>query len=156
MASMGIAAGGLIEQTIIRDSHLPTRWERDCGTIFNVQILNSECFREVVGTAPPSTPITATTYAEHGLPYFKFWDEKTSGVQGDFKGVKSVNELDIEGKPSMAKAKAVADVIKSTHNPVVLLDVDGRKRGFRTVTELEDEVRARFAGMHIGAFGRAW
>lgn len=141
---MGVAAGGLINQTIKRDPFVPTLWESDCGTIFNVQIFNSECFREIVGTPPPSTPVTAAMYARYGRPYFKIWNEEASGVKGDFGGVKSVNELDLEGKPTMAKAMAVAEVIKSTHNPVVSLDVEGRQVGFRTVSELEKAVRGRF------------
>ncbi|KAK5129279.1 hypothetical protein LTR08_003635 [Meristemomyces frigidus] len=146
---MGIAAGGLIRQTINRDPFARESWESDCGTIFNVQILNSECFREIVGTAPPPTPITAATYAHYGYPYFKFWDEKASGITGDFGAVKSVNKLDLEGTPTVDKAKAAAEVSKSTYNPVVLLDVEGQKVGFRTVSELEEAVRARFSGMGI-------
>lgn len=145
---MGIAAGGLIKQSVKRDRYAATSWEPDCTAVFNIQILNSECFRNVVGEAPPNTPISAATYAQHGFPYYKLWDEQSSGVEGDFSYVKSVNELDLEGKPTEQKAKAVREVIRSTHNPVVTLDVEGRKVGFRTASELEKAVRARFSNMY--------
>jgi len=39
------------------------------------------------------------------------------------------------------------EVIRSTKNKVVLIDAEGRDVGFRTVSELERMVRARFANM---------
>ena len=146
---MGIAPDGLIKQTILRDTHDPTIWEPDCGTMINVQILNSARFREITGMDSPSTPVTAESYAEYGYPYFSIFDEKSSGVQDDFKGVKPVSEMDIECVLSMEKAKAVAKVIKSTNNLVVLLDEKEPRLGFRTVSAMEKEVRERFAEMHL-------
>ena len=146
---MGIAAGGLIKQAIDADEYAPNSWEPECSTIFNVQMLNSACFSKVVGTAPPATPITAALYAEYGFPYFSIWDEVASGVSGDFTGVKSVNDLDQEGKPTEEKTEAVQEVIKSTHNPVVLLNSEGQQMGFRTLSQLEEAVRARFPGLGI-------
>jgi hypothetical protein len=94
---MGIAAGGLIKQTIKKDRNDPTIWETDKGTIFNIQILNSAAFTAVTGEAPPKTPISAETYAAHGYPYYDIYDEKTSGIEGDFSGVQSVAEKDLQG-----------------------------------------------------------
>ncbi|EMC98655.1 hypothetical protein BAUCODRAFT_103027 [Baudoinia panamericana UAMH 10762] len=146
---MGLGAAGLIKQVIKRDRYTPTLWQPDCGTIFNVQILNSECFLSVTGREPPPTPVTAKTYAEYGFPYFNIWNEAASGVHGDFQGVKSVAEKDIEGKPTPEKAKAVADVVRSTANPVVLLNAKGVRTGFRTVSEMEEEVRKHFGHLEV-------
>ncbi|TKA48804.1 hypothetical protein B0A55_13279, partial [Friedmanniomyces simplex] len=77
------------------------------------------------------------------------WDEQLSGVVGDFEGVKSVNEMDVEGKPSMEKAKAVAEVIQHTRNPIVLLDDAGRQVGFRTVFQMEHAVLEHFSDIRI-------
>ncbi|KAK5171182.1 uncharacterized protein LTR77_004326 [Saxophila tyrrhenica] len=147
--TMGIAVGGLIRQTVKRDKQSPSIWQPDCGTIFNVQILNSSYFQEVTGLPPPPTPVTAETYSDYGYPYFKMFDETPSGVQGAFAGIKSVNEMDVDGKPSAEKAKAVAEVSKNTNNPVVLLDEKARRVGFRTVLDLEMAVRKRFAKMKV-------
>ena len=147
---MGVAAGGAIRQTVLRDQHHPRIWDSTHGTIFNVQIIDAEVFRNVTGLPPPPSPITAETYAEHGYPYFKIWDEKPSGVKGNFTGVKSVNEMDTEGKRSVQKEKAIAEVIKSTHNPVVLLGADGQRiKGFRAVSDMEKAVRERFMGLKV-------
>lgn len=77
---LAFAAGGLISQTIVKDNVEPTKWEPDCGTIFNVQVVNSDLFKEITGSDPPSTPITAAAYASHGFPYYKIYDEKTEAA----------------------------------------------------------------------------
>lgn len=146
---LGLAAGGLIKQTIVKDTVDPSRWAPEYGTIFNVQILNSEFFKEVTGIAPPSTPVTAVTYAEHGYPYFSIYDEQPTDIHGNFDVVQSVNQLDRTGHLSEEKVHAAAEVSKNTHNPVVLLDVNGKPRGFRTVADLERDVRNRFKDMFI-------
>lgn len=90
---MGVAPGGLIKQCILEDTHPASIWERDRTVCFNVQILNSEMFQQVTGKGPPSTPISAKTYADQGLPFYKIYGE-TSTIKGDFDGIKSVKELD--------------------------------------------------------------
>jgi hypothetical protein len=66
---MGIAAGGLIDQAIVRD---PGRhkWDGSQTKISNVQILNSLHFQHVTGSRPPEPPIDAATYAAYGYPFF--------------------------------------------------------------------------------------
>lgn len=118
---MGIGVGGLIKQTIVADPYHPLVWDSDGATIFNIQILNSAVFKSVTSMEPPETPITARTYAEHGFPYYEIYNEKPSGIKGDFSGVKSVAEKDLEGVPTTEKANAVWEVMKSTNNPVVLI-----------------------------------
>jgi ubiquitin len=139
---MGIGVGGLIKQTIHKDYNDAEKWDSDNGTIFNVQVLNSAVFKSVTGEDPPETPINAKTYAEYGFPYYAIYDEKPSGIKGDFSGVKSVAEKDLEGVPSLEKAKAVAEVIEDTNNPVVLLDEMGigLKRDFSVVTTAAEDL----------------
>jgi ubiquitin len=141
---MGIGAGGMIKQTIVEDKSDSAIWDPDSGTIFNVQILNSAVFEAVTGEAPPATPITAKAYAKYGFPYFDIYDEKPSGVKGDFSGVKSVAERDLEGVPTLEKAQAVAEVSDDTTNPVVLLDKTGQRVGFRHVKVMEKELVEKF------------
>lgn len=141
---MGIAAGGLIKQSILKDNNDPAIWDPEGGIILNVQILNSAAFKGVTGETPQETPINAKTYAECGFPYYAFYDEQPSGIKGDFSGVKSVAEKDLEGAPSLEKAKAVKDVIEDTHNPMVLLDEKSQCGRFRSVTTMEAELIERF------------
>lgn len=148
-AEMGIAAGGLIKQTIVEDDNDPADWETDKGTIFNVQILNSTAFEAVTGKAPPKAPVTAKTYAAHGYTYYDIYDEKSSGIKGDFSGVQSVAEKDLQGIPTLEKAKAVAEAIENTNNPVILLNKIGGHTGFRPVKVMEDELIKQFGKLEF-------
>ena len=91
--ALGVAPGGLIKQCILEDTNPVTIWERDRTVSFNVQILNSDMFQQVTGKPPPSTPMSAKTYRDHGLPFFKIYGEKST-IKGDFNGIKSVKQLD--------------------------------------------------------------
>lgn len=134
---MGLAAGGLIEQAICQDSVRPSLWDSSKGTIFHLQILSSDSFKQVTGFDPPPTPITAQVYRSYGLPYFKYYHEVPSGVGGAFGDVKSVNELDRSGAQTEAKATASSEVSNNTNNRVVLIDAEGNEPGFRPVSDIE-------------------
>ena len=73
---MRIAPGGLIYQTIARYTYSPNTWDLDRTTVFNVQILNAALFQKVTGALPPPSPISASTYAKLGLPFFELQEEK--------------------------------------------------------------------------------
>ncbi|KAI5359517.1 Putative Ubiquitin-like domain-containing protein [Septoria linicola] len=142
---MGVAAGGLIKQSIVRDTYAPTIWQLEHGTIFNVQILNSEYYKSVTGCEPGQSLITAQLYAAHGLPYFAMFDEKPSGIAGNLTEVKTVAQKDAE----VGEDAAVAEVSQNTNNRVVLLDENGKEIGFRTVSTMEKELRERFGELHF-------
>ena len=165
--AMGVAPGGLIKQCIIEDTHPASIWDRDRSVCFNVQILNSEMFQQVTGKAPPSTPISAKTYADQSLPFYKIYGE-TSTVKGDFDGIKSVKELEKvktkngkrenegdEGFGPNKKAKDFSDEDDSSinkddddkeeeqpfQNPIILLNPDGSAMSkFTPVSELMEQL----------------
>jgi len=120
---MGFAAGGLIKQYIQRDSYAPDSWDQSTTTAFNLQVLDAAVFKEVTGFAPPSCPIDARTYKEHGYPFFDI-PEGESDVAGDFGDLKSLRELFFQ------------DDGKVKVNP------DGPRSSFRTLTDLEREIRS--------------
>ncbi len=142
---LSIAPGGLIKQCILEDKNPPSIWAREHTICFNVQILNSEAFRQVTGNEPPPTPVTAQTYASHGLPFFKIYDEDSS-INGDFRGIKSVKAIDKAKAKTTAGQAADGEGKRDEHdepslvNPVVLLNPDGNKRAFRPVSELKKEL----------------
>ena len=41
--------------------------------ILNVQILDAASVRLVTGLPPPPTPVSAETYAENDLPFYRMW-----------------------------------------------------------------------------------
>jgi len=96
--SMGLAAGGRMKQKIYPDPHGHDVWlpERE-GRVF-VHIVNSELWREITGDEPPKTPVTAKTYASHGMPWYDLYDEHLATLtpESALKDVKSVKELDAE------------------------------------------------------------
>lgn len=86
---MGIGAGGRIEQNIHED-HPRCKWPRDLGATnwdkfasFNVQILNTKMFQEVVGLPPPKTPISLKDYEKQGGVFFTY-PEYESKIRGEF------------------------------------------------------------------------
>jgi hypothetical protein len=96
--SMGLAAGGRMKQKIYPDPHGVHAWDAGNTARIFVHIVNSDTWREITGEEPPTTPVTARSYAAHGLPWFDVYDEglatvTTSSVLAD---VKSVKEMDQE------------------------------------------------------------
>lgn len=59
--------------------------------MFNLQLFNASTFEALEIPIPP-TPITASTYAMYGYPFFDL-DEKPSGVAGTFP-LSTVGQLD--------------------------------------------------------------
>lgn len=136
---MGLAAGGLIQQTIEPDSQPTDVWDVDAAILLNLQILDSESFSDVTGLPPPPTPVDAETYAQHGYPFFEIWGEEKTGVRGDFAEVKSVAQIEAErarerGEPfeeekSVPQRIHVIGKFRSTFRPVEVLkkELEGLK-----------------------------
>ncbi len=97
-AEMGLGAGGKMKQKIYPDPHGVDTWDADNFGRVYVHIVNSMMYREITGEEPPPTPVTAKTYAQHGLPWFDLYDEKKSDISAPetLKDVKSVKEMDEE------------------------------------------------------------
>ena len=94
--AMGIAAGGKINQKVYPDEYGPDTWdEGNYGRLF-VHIVNSMMYREITGHEPPATPVTARTYAAHGLPWFDLYDDVLGDVSpsDQLAGVKFVKDMD--------------------------------------------------------------
>lgn len=89
--SLGIGAGGMIEQHIERDeTENPRIWDVASSKILNVQLLDSRTFRLVTGLQPPDTPVGPETYAAMGLPFYKLDRDEANrevGVAAEAGGV---------------------------------------------------------------------
>jgi hypothetical protein len=105
--TMGLGAGGVMRQKLYPDPYGLDTWDQDhYGRIF-VHILNSAQFREVTGVEPPTTPIDAKTYTEHGLPWFDLYDEAKRDIPPSERlaQARTVAEWDAErGEPLGADA----------------------------------------------------
>lgn len=95
--AMGLAAGGRMEQKIYPDPHGLDTWDPNgTGRLF-VHICNSMQWREITGEEPPSTPVSAKSYATHGLPWFDLYDEAAATLSASetLASVASVKEHDV-------------------------------------------------------------
>jgi hypothetical protein len=97
-AEMGLAAGGKMKQKIYPDPHGVDVWDQDkCSRVY-VHIVNSMTYREITGNEPPSTPISARTYSQHGLPWFDLYDDHLGDIAPSpvLQQVKPIKEKDKE------------------------------------------------------------
>lgn len=154
-AQMGVAAGGKITQVIKKDRTKEDKWHKDISIVFNVQILNSNMFKEVTGRAPPSTPVSARIYAQHGYPFFKLYEE-SSDVKGDFSTVKSVAEIDNEDEEDVdvpiKPIKLDTGSAYSLDNDLFSVSGDianavGPFTKFRYISEIEAEMKKMSLGV---------
>ncbi|MFO0910835.1 MAG: serine protease [Isosphaeraceae bacterium] len=82
MPPMGFAAGGTLRQAIYPDPHGVEVWDRTRSGELILHVVNSEQFESLTGRRPPPSPVSASTYAEHGLPWFDLYDESLGRVAG--------------------------------------------------------------------------
>jgi len=97
-AEVGLGMGGSMNQNIERDTHDFSIWNAADHKLVNVWMVNSTMFRQVTGTEPPATPVTAEEYTRRGYPWFSLYEEALNDVKPSkrLKKLKSVKELDAE------------------------------------------------------------
>ena len=95
---MGLGAGGRMRQKIYPDEHGVDTWDQENTGRVYVHIVNSTGFREITGQEPPSTPVTARSYTQCGLPWFELYDEGKGDLDPSkpLVGIKSIKEMDKE------------------------------------------------------------
>jgi hypothetical protein len=95
---MGLAAGGAMSQRIYPDLHGIETWDQHTYGVAFLFLVNSRQYQAITGEQPPPTPITARTYAEHGLPWFRLYDEARGDLPPaeQLREIRSLRELDSE------------------------------------------------------------
>jgi len=91
---MGLAPGGLMRQEIYRDPHAFGDWDTEHSSRCFVHIANSLVWQAITGRQPPSPPPTAKHYTNAGLPWFDYYAEDLTALEGAGKlaKLKSVKE----------------------------------------------------------------
>jgi hypothetical protein len=92
---MGLAPGGSMEQEIYEDPHNFEVWDlRNTQRCF-VAIANADQWMTITGEEPPNSPCTATAYTKAGLPWFKYYDDDQSAVEGAKRlgNIKSIKNI---------------------------------------------------------------
>ena len=94
--SMGLGAGGQMEQKIYPDSYGLDTWDTGNFGSVHIHILNSQQYRAVTGLEAPPSPISAQTYTQYGFPWFELYDENLPTLAGTrkLKRIKSVREVE--------------------------------------------------------------
>jgi hypothetical protein len=89
---MGLAPGGRMRQEIFDDPYALADWDQDRTSRCFVHLANSLIWRQITGHQPPTVPPTAREYSQAGLPWFEYYDDGLSAVEGSdiLRGLKSV------------------------------------------------------------------
>jgi len=80
MTKMGFAPGGQISQKVITDPHGLDVWDtQQFGTLV-VHVLNTAQHEAITGRPAPPPVISASTYTNHGFPWFRHYEEEAIDV----------------------------------------------------------------------------
>jgi hypothetical protein len=100
---MGLAPGGRMKQEIYEDPFDLNDWEMDHRSRCFIHIANSLVWRAITNDSPPTVPFTAKEYTKHGLPWFEYYSDNSSSLDGSgiLKVLKSVVQMgkDKKDKP---------------------------------------------------------
>ena len=93
--SMGLGAGGKMQQEIYRDPRQFADWDQTQTCRCFVHLCNSLVWRQVTGTNPPHPPLTAKEYQQARIPWFDYYRDDLKPLKGSKRlaGVKSVAQL---------------------------------------------------------------
>jgi hypothetical protein len=94
-APMGLAPGGRMKQEVYRDPYGIGVWDRSARARCFVHIVNSLVWEAVTDSKPPHPPMTAAQYHRHKLPWFEYYADGETALDGGpaLKRLKSVIEL---------------------------------------------------------------
>ena len=119
-AEMGLGAGGRMRQEIHPDPYGLDTWDMENRGRVYVHIVNSAMYRDITGTEPPPSPVSARTYTELGLPWFDLYAEGKGDVEPSrvLAGIESVKQKD--GKLGFAPQQDDEPVLVSPEQLVML------------------------------------
>jgi hypothetical protein len=91
-AEMGLAPGGRMRQEIYDDPFDFSDWDTERASRCFVHLTNSLVWRAITDEAPPTTPYTSREYEKHDIPWFDYYSEGSTALEGSkiLAGLKSV------------------------------------------------------------------
>lgn len=95
---MGLGAGGRMKQEIYEDPNDLADWDLAASSRCFIHLCEALVWREITGTNPPHTPVTAREYERAGLPWYDFYRDDVAVLEGSkiLAGVKSVVQISKE------------------------------------------------------------
>jgi len=79
---MGLAPGGKMHQEIYEDPFDFNDWDKNTNSRCFVHIANSLVWRAITGNNPPTVPFTAKAYTNNGFPWFEYYDDNATSIDG--------------------------------------------------------------------------
>lgn len=112
-AEMGLAAGGLIEQAILKaGSYQPAAFDlAQTGRVF-IHIVDANLFHAITGRPAHPSPISEATYKAKGYPWFSTWALDAGNdvaVKEPLAKIKSVGQIEKEKKTATQQGLIDAD-----------------------------------------------
>jgi len=97
---MGLAPGGRMRQEIYDDPFDFSDWDTEHASRCFVHLANSLVWRAITGETPPTAPLTVREYKEHHIPWFDYYSEGSTAVEGSkiLAELKSVFQMGKEKK----------------------------------------------------------
>ncbi|MBK67762.1 MAG: hypothetical protein CMP22_06490 [Rickettsiales bacterium] len=91
---LGLGAGGTMKQEIEEDPFDPDDWDVETSSRCFIHLCNSDMWKAITGSNPPTKPNTARDYTDHGFPWFDYYSDKPA-VSGSkiLAAIKSVNQI---------------------------------------------------------------
>ncbi len=91
---MALGLGGRMRQEIYEDEFEMSEWDLNtCSRCF-VHLTDSKSWQAVTGKNPPSLPLTARDYSDHGLPWFEYYSDSKPLPGAKILGkLKSITEM---------------------------------------------------------------
>lgn len=95
---MGLAPGGRMQQEIYDDPWGMGDWETDSTSRCFVHLCNSMVWHSITGAQPPHPAPTSKEYTNAGLPWFEYYDDSATAVEGaeSLANLRSVAQLSAE------------------------------------------------------------
>jgi len=80
--AMGLGAGGLMRQEILRDPYGIDAWDQSATSRCFLTLVQAEDWVRITGEEMRREPPSAQTYAQHGLPWFEYVAEGSEALAG--------------------------------------------------------------------------
>jgi hypothetical protein len=84
-ADMGLAPGGRMRQEIYEDPFKLSDWDMVQKNRSFAHLANSMVWRAITGDSPPTVPFTAEEYTRYGLPWFDYYSDNSTALEGSGK-----------------------------------------------------------------------
>lgn len=117
VAGMGLGAGGRMKQEIYEDPNNLSDWDLETSSRCFVHLCDALVWRQITGTHPPHTPVTAKEYEGAGLPWFDFYRDDVAVLEGSktLNSVKSVVQIATEKGHAAVSGNDPVDVGTPVH-----------------------------------------